>query len=762
MLLDANRTTTTRLDLGGRWRRVLDGTQIDFVTVPGSYAPLGSCTLEHVFDCAWTAGQRVRLVLEGVLASATVTLNGQVLGRAGSWAIYDFAVPQGLLVAQGNRLQIEVSDLLEAFGPVPGRRWDGGLIRPIYLEWLPQTALRGVLFRAGLSADLRTAHSSVQVDLDGPGTAAVQVTVQARATGEEVARGTATAAQPFTFTLDRPALWSPDSPALYTITAILPARDDQSPGQVIVEEVGYRRIHAAGADAFLNGERLLLKGVCRHEFTHAHGYCPPEAAVRRELARIKHAGFNYIRLVHSPQDGMVCRIAAQLGLLVSQEPGTCWHDLANDQIAAPAVECLRRTILRDRNVPSVLAWFIYNECNPNISYAVRIARMCRELDPDCCLSMADCSGQDQMLIDMAKAADLTFYGINVYATRKAFIERMRVLIDRPLVITEWSGFLGQGNERQLKDFCDLFVRHSRRDEPLRLIGGSIWVWADYEEHSRPSPASIQGWTVEGLVHADGRAKPDLQILSQMCFDMDHPQLRERPPVEVLAQAPRRSARWLPLDLSDGLAGQQALEARADQARRIRDMDNWQTVPGDHDGYAFTPPWPQLGAQLVDGIEFQCTDAQVPGYGLLLGTQRATVTIPVGRTVRAVAVLGQVFVGGGYPGPAPAIWATSEPARSRGAPAAHYRFAFAGGTVTQPLRHGIEVLRHNDICRWWTPAPRGAAIRPALRSVIDSRYEVLRLDLWEREFPRDLLTSITWTLEDPDALLLISGISVLEG
>jgi len=254
----------------------------------------------------------------------------------------------------------------------------------------------------------------------------------------------------------------------------------------------------------------------------------------------------------------------------------------------------------------------------------------------------------------------------------------------------------------------------------------------------------------------------LQILSQMCFDMDHPPLRERPPVEVLAQAARRAERWTPVELGASLAGQEALVARADQARRIRDMDNWQTVPGDHEGYAFTPPWPQLGAQLIDGIEFQCSDATTPGYGLLLGRERPTVTIPIGRRVRGVAVLGQVFLGGGYPGPAPAIWATAEPARARGAPAARYQFAFASGPIEQALRHGVEVLRHNDICRWWTPTPRGAAVRPALRSVIDSRYEVVRLDLWQRAFASDLLTGITWTLDDPEALLLICGISVLEG
>ncbi len=692
------------------------------------------------------------------------------IGVAGPWAGYRFEIPRQLLASGINRIQAEVHDLGETFGPVPGRRFDGGLVRPIGLERRPATWLSGVQFSAGLHPDCASAEPVITVSLDGPGQAACEI-VLADPDGREVGRGTATPTAPLRLSLARPRLWSPDRPDLYTLTTTLTATPAATPAATaagsagaherLVEQVGFRRIDSRGSDLLLNGERLVLAGVCRHEFTHDWGYSPPEAVVRRELLRIKHAGFNYIRLVHAPQAGMVCRLAAQIGLLVSEEPGTCWNDLAKDEIAAPAVECLRRTVLRDRNVPSILAWFIYNECNPHVGYATRIAQMVRSLDPECRLAMADCSGDDAKIMEMVTAAQLSFYGINVYChTRKAFIDRMRVLKDRPLIITEWSGFLGMGNDRQLGDLCALFVRHAQVAEPLRLAGGSIWVWADYEEHSRPAPASIRGWTVEGLVQADGTPKHDLLTVSQMAFDMLHPPLAPPVAVQVVCPAPLRSVPWHAVSLMDAGEGQQPLEARMDRLRKVRECDTWLTLPSDHDGYAFTPPWPRLGRLLVDGLDLRLRDEHAPAYPLLLGPERPRVAIKVGRQVQAIAVLGQVMVGGGYPGPPPGLWAAGDDGRPLGQLAARYRFRFADGSeVEQPLRHGIEILRHNDICRWWTPSPRGSATRPAVRAVIDARYECLRLDLWERELPSGMLTEVVWELVDQEALLVMAAVSV---
>lgn len=118
--------------------------------------------------------------------------------------------------------------------------------------------------------------------------------------------------------------------------------------------------------------------------------------------------------------------------------------------------------------------------------------------------------------------------------------------------------------------------------------------------------------------------------------------------------------------------------------------------------------------------------------------------------------------GGWP--ALRMWSVhhrdEEPAKDFGAPAGQYELIFRDGSVTQPLRHGMEVLRSNDICRWWTPAPRGSQTRPGVRVVASKSYEILRLDLWELKLPAPRrLEAIRWRLLDPQAILLLHALSV---
>lgn len=745
-----------RIDLAGQWKRSVGGRDIDFVTVPGSYAPLGQCALECEFDCPWepSSQHRLFLVTEGVLASAAFFLNGEDIGVAGPWATYRFELPTGLL-KRHNVIQARIRDIVEDFGPTPGRRFDAGLVRRIWIERRPAAFLESMAFRAELADDLASASCTVAVEINGGTAQPAEVVLAERETGRVVAEAVATAESPAQFALAWPRLWSPETPNLYTLTATLRGEEPDA----LAETVGFRRIEVRGQDFYLNNQRLVLKGVCRHEFTDASGYSPAEEEVRRELAMIKHAGFNYIRLVHSPHAPRVCRIAAELGLLVSEEPGTCFHDLGNEAISAPALESLRRTVKRDRNVPSIFAWLIYNECNPSVAYAVRAAKVCRELDPGCRLGMADCSGQHDNVKAMAAAADMTFYGINHYSVwPNDYCERMKVFTDRPLVFTEWGGCHGQGNPRLLKDLCDSFVIHSRQGESLRMAGCSFWAWADYEEHSRPGPATVDGWTIEGLVDGAGRPKPDLQTLSTMCFEMDRPPLRLAPRVEILCPAPRRDGSWEPVPLDGIKTAQEPLEQAIEQMRRNQLRYASYFIPMD----PALPAMPQFGRLMADGIEFRCRDAGGPAYPLLLGKGCEEVVIPVGRQVSAIAALGHVAIQGGYP--ASAIFSVhhrdAEAGKPVGTPAAEYEFVFQSGRTVQPLRHGLEILRSNDICRWWTPAPRAPHTRPAVRVALNKTYEVLRLDLWEREFPEaGHLEAIRWRLLDPDTILLLHGLSV---
>ena len=143
---------------------------------------------------------------------------------------------------------------------------------------------------------------------------------------------------------------------------------------------------------------------------------------------------------------------------------------------------------------------------------------------------------------MTAKAGLSYYGINCYSYHPGdYKKRMDAYADKPLVFTEWAGGLAQGNARVLGDLAAAFVRATRPSSPRRIAGHAFWAWADYEEYNRPGPCAIAGWTREGLIDEQRRAKPDLAALSQMCFEIDHPAPPPRPVAERVCRCRRARA-----------------------------------------------------------------------------------------------------------------------------------------------------------------------------------------------------------------------------
>ena len=178
--------------------------------------------------------------------------------------------------------------------------------------------------------------------------------------------------------------------------------------------------------------------------------------------------------------------------------------------------------------------------------------------------------------------------------------------------------------------------------------------------------------------------------------------------------------------------------------------------------ARTAQIPPLGAQLLDGIPFECRDRDGSSAPLLLCAGCEDATIPVDADVTAVAVLGHTALKGGYP--TSSVFSVhhrdAEPAVSPSDPAAEYEFLWEDGSEKLPLRHGLEVVRSNDICRWWKTAPRAPHTTPALRTIIDPSYEILRIDLWRKTFRRSArLKSIRWRLLDEGAVFALYALSV---
>lgn len=156
-------------------------------------------------------------------------------------------------------------------------------------------------------------------------------------------------------------LWSPRSPNLYRLVTTV-SRPELS-ADTAETHIGIRRIGIDGDRFVINGEKMFLRGVNRHQEYPYVGYALSPQADYRDAKRIKEAGFDYVRLSHYPHSPAFMAAADQLGLvLLDSIPGWQFYN-PDPRFQAQVLRTCRDMIRRDRNHPSVIAW----ECSLNES-----------------------------------------------------------------------------------------------------------------------------------------------------------------------------------------------------------------------------------------------------------------------------------------------------------------------------------------------------------------------------------------------------------
>ena len=179
-------------------------------------------------------------------------------------------------------------------------------------------------------------------------------------------------------TISNPKLWDINTPHLYkAVTSIL------RKGKVIdkyVTPFGVRSIaHSKEQGFFLNGKSTFVKGVCIHHDGGLVGAAVPKGVWRRRLQALKEAGVNAIRTSHNPFSEEFYDLCDEMGFLVQSEifdefdnpkdKRLNLHERHDDYISRGYTEHfqewaesdLKRSILRDRNHPSIFEWSIGNE-----------------------------------------------------------------------------------------------------------------------------------------------------------------------------------------------------------------------------------------------------------------------------------------------------------------------------------------------------------------------------------------------------------------
>ncbi len=379
----------------GRWSRIAvpcnwelqgfgDYTYGRWYTVKGAQPSREEGHYRHRFAAPkqWR-GERVLLWFDGVMTDAEVLINGQPAGEPHRGGFYRFGYDITPLLRFGGQNLLEVKVAKHSANKSVNRAermadwWlFGGIYRPVWLEVVPERHVRHLQLhadaegwlslRAETEGDMTgcTLRSSLRSLADG--------TPLRTETGEETYTERMAEHRDFTFSQScwpGAKLWTPETPNLYTARIAL---CDPSGREVQVREIrtGFRTVEFFPNDGiYLNGTKLVMKGINRHSFSVDGGRATSAALSRQDAELIRGMNMNAVRS-HYPPDEHFLDMCDSLGLLYIDELAG-WHDAYDTQTGS---RLLREMIERDVNHPCIVLWANGNEGGWNTRLDTLFAR----------------------------------------------------------------------------------------------------------------------------------------------------------------------------------------------------------------------------------------------------------------------------------------------------------------------------------------------------------------------------------------------------
>ena len=290
-------------------------------------------TYRHRFDVpkAWS-GQRVKIFFDGVMTDVEVRVNGELAGEMhqGGFYRFDYDITDLLKFGRKNTLEVKVAkESANKSINAAERKADwwlyGGIYRPVWLEVLPQVHVGHFTLNADAEGRLNVA---LEMEGDASGyelvtslTALKDGRVMTDLSGRtEVSHviGNGEREQLFTSQWGSVRLWDTENPNLYVAKLQLKDRE----GRVVQTRefrVGFRTIEFFPQDGlYLNGVKLVVKGINRHSFSVDGGRATSAAMSRQDAMLIKEMNMNAVRS-HYPPDEHFLDMCDSLGLVYLDE-----------------------------------------------------------------------------------------------------------------------------------------------------------------------------------------------------------------------------------------------------------------------------------------------------------------------------------------------------------------------------------------------------------------------------------------------------------
>ena len=323
--------------------------------------------------------RRIILHFGAVKSAMYVYINGEYVGYSqGSMTPAEFDVTN-FLHTQSNQITVRVFRYSDATYLENQDMWNlSGISREVYLYAEPSVRIDDIYAKATLDDVFQNGLLDLDLTVINSKPSRCMINCEVQLDGRVIHAEDFVIFGRYTISVhhivENVRKWSAETPNLYTLTVIIRSPDKFYSKKQI--RIGFKKVQIRKNVLYINNQKVILKGVNRHDFDPDNGWTVPKETYIRDLTLMKQANINAIRTSHYPDDPYFYELCDEMGFYVMDECDMESHGVRRKNVPGSnriwkeaVVDRAKRMVLRDRSHACVCFWSLGNEAGDGKNFA---------------------------------------------------------------------------------------------------------------------------------------------------------------------------------------------------------------------------------------------------------------------------------------------------------------------------------------------------------------------------------------------------------
>lgn len=322
------------------------------------------------------AGKRIFIQFGAVKAGFFLYINGRQIGYSqGSMTPAEFDITDCAVIGE-NRITVEVYRYTDGTYLEDQDMWFlSGIYREVFVYAEENLCIRDFFANTSLDETYENGVLDLEITLKNYNREPVDCTAEAilivdgkqkKLASEKLTAAVGKTVLNFNHVEENAKQWSAEEPNLYKLVIVLKQGRKVLSAKCV--RIGFRKMEIKGNVLYMNGKRVIIKGVNRHDFDPDNGWAVPIERYYQDLHLMKQANINAIRTSHYPDAEIFYELCDELGFYVMDEADVETHGVRrkncpgdNPEFKEAVEDRAERMVLRDRSHACVCFWSLGNE-----------------------------------------------------------------------------------------------------------------------------------------------------------------------------------------------------------------------------------------------------------------------------------------------------------------------------------------------------------------------------------------------------------------